>query len=1140
MKGDFSRFASPGEYAYSRVLMQQGRLQTDADLNAQAEIQAKAQAEIIRDLLGPAGGASDAGFRIRGHMGLVFHTEHPGAVIEHSTTARLSGHSYTVEGWIRRKPGSGFGEIVVCRGAGREGGGGFHFGVDEGGRLTFKVIQRLGRAHAGRRDTIETFEAVDLVGAAIVPEDRFIHVAAVVRDDVVRLFVNGRLDVERAVGARTAFDAAPAHVGMGFPGAIDGLHLWRAAFGPELMLLRAQGDTLFNVIDIEPEWRLSDLAKLMDAARRRRETFETVEEDVEIAAAEQADHRHARGVHHAVAGPSPTLGEAHLSICAGRYYIDGLPSAMRRTSSFTDQPDLPGAALPPLSLRERHRGPYLAYLESTEVVVTAQEDAGLQDTAFGLADTALRLQTLSRVRLSVASDLAELDAGRPSGALRFQRIPGRALGEPRLIRVEVHDAGYASPTTYAELVEGAGFALHSLTATGRAVLGDRTFGDDGLWRVDRPIVLIHESGEEKFIHGRVRGHELGPDGRVALALALEAPLPAHAPEHPKRWRIMPISTVKWSADNGAFAAKLLSIEADALQLTVPNLTERSEALYAGDHLEVTDEETTLRLALAPLRRVVEADLNDDESALCVTLAHPATDPLGREPDARLAHRPLVRRWDGIEHLTDRGGLAKVHPFEALRLGGGVEVQFGPGFYCAGAAWTCPVRDDRLDWPSDAEGEPRLLPAQHGVVRRAELAHVWFHPTEVSVKDLRRTFSPLARRRPSEHAVVIDEGLFVVSEEGAEEEVVGVSFPTEEVDDLGGGLSVELAEEFGLSPLPSDACAFTRTPDAGGGWRFTGAQLAVRHPAHRWIDIDTPSDIGRWIGLIGLTDRIALLTEEHLWLYEPGARTWERRRSPEVSGLNAAAMSAVDGRLHIMGVENSSVQGWHFAYDMAADDWSTLTPSPKSNRKIALAAMGGKLYAAGGLHSVTRRPSDSFEVYHPEEDRWEPRPALPHPTSHAALAASAGRLYLFGGTSGGVLGRRPATTDRTVVYSPSLDRWSPGPTLRVPRHGAVAVATEDRLHLLGGSGDDHKSPPMESLDVGATAWVEAVQPVGRGDVAAASLSGALYLVSREPRDDGDFRLEACAMETVLYLHEPIAKTRSFTAKGLGMDPGDVTS
>ena len=165
-------------------------------------------------------------------------------------------------------------------------------------------------------------------------------------------------------------------------------------------------------------------------------------------------------------------------------------------------------------------------------------------------------------------------------------------------------------------------------------------------------MLIHESGEEKRIHGRVRRHERDADGRAELTLTLEAPLPEGAPEHPRRWRLAPISTFKWSKDNGAFAAKVLSIEADALQLTLPNLTERSEAVSAGDHLEVVDEEATLRLLPGPLCKIAQAELDDDEAALRVTLTHPATDPLGREPEARLDRRPLVRRW-GRRRASDR-------------------------------------------------------------------------------------------------------------------------------------------------------------------------------------------------------------------------------------------------------------------------------------------------------------------------------------------------------------------------------------------------------------------------------------------------------------------------------------------------------
>src|SRR4051794_14175456 len=65
MKGDFSRDTYRPSSQYSRVLMQQGRVQLDSDWNEQTSILLGYMRALTRDLFGPAAGPADAcGFRI--------------------------------------------------------------------------------------------------------------------------------------------------------------------------------------------------------------------------------------------------------------------------------------------------------------------------------------------------------------------------------------------------------------------------------------------------------------------------------------------------------------------------------------------------------------------------------------------------------------------------------------------------------------------------------------------------------------------------------------------------------------------------------------------------------------------------------------------------------------------------------------------------------------------------------------------------------------------------------------------------------------------------------------------------------------------------------------------------------------------
>ena len=65
MKGDFSRDTFAPRKHYSSVLMQQGRVQVDADWNEQQRINLHRSGTVARDLIGPSGGRiGGAGFGI--------------------------------------------------------------------------------------------------------------------------------------------------------------------------------------------------------------------------------------------------------------------------------------------------------------------------------------------------------------------------------------------------------------------------------------------------------------------------------------------------------------------------------------------------------------------------------------------------------------------------------------------------------------------------------------------------------------------------------------------------------------------------------------------------------------------------------------------------------------------------------------------------------------------------------------------------------------------------------------------------------------------------------------------------------------------------------------------------------------------
>lgn len=1085
MKGDFSRLATGR--GYSRVLMQQGRLQTDADLNTQAALAAEAQAALVRDLVGPAGGPADAGFGLRGHGGFVFDGHPRGFRIERPHGVRLSGDSFTLEGWIKPAPGAVGGVIVARRGRADTPGGGFRLDLDDRGRVRFLLVERVRVTAVEAFDDDEVLiEEVDeelaeaeLTAPRALAPGRFTHVAVVAHEGRLRLHLDGGLAAERSLGACAPFAAAPVRVGAGFRGVLDGLHLWRVAFGPELLHLRARGAPLADLVEFEPEWRLSHL---LDPP------------------------------HHEDGPPAeaPAAAQPELVVGRGRYYVEGMASEMEHDTFLQDQPQGPGVSLPHPALIARRRGPHLAWLESADVVVTAHEDEGLRDPAFGPADTSARLRTVSRVRLSLGAEgLDDVRAGRPPGAVAFERAPDTTLGDAALLRVEIHEAGFASLPHDASRPSRQGFALHHLGEDGRAVLEDAAFGEEALWRPGRPVEVVRP--EDGLVHpAHVRRVHTGDDGRTRLELdwasASDDRVGGRA-----GWRLRPLATFKWSCDNTAFAAPVIGFDPGGRELRLPDGGGALDVLAAGDSVEVGDLELTLRRIPAPLHTVRHVDLDDAEDGVSVVLEASSADPLGATDAARLARRPVVRRWDAVEG-AGRRPLAPVDAHRPVRLGHGVQARFGAGWYDAGEAWTCAVRD-RLDWPRDASGAAVAMAAQHGRTRCAELATVRFDDGETVVRDLRRTFPAMAQPARWERLVRVDLGPAHAPE--VEVEALATE-PLVETQQL-----VEVVVEAPSAPRePAGACMLSRRPEPAEGWRVASGRVVARRPEPRWAARRSSGvRLSGPLAAAALGRRLAVLDREGAhWSFDPATSAWETRAPLAMSGFGPSSLAQLHGRLHVLGYDGAYGGTWHTSYDAQADAWREHAALADHRREACVCAAGDLLYAAGGREGPSKHASAAFHAYDPAEDRWRPRPSLPHAATKAALASWGGRIHLFGGMADRPFpgGGRPSASRRTATFSPSLDAWREGPDLPEARFGAVAVATEERLHLLGGEGDGRRRAAALAMDPTSLHWLEAPQPFAQGHLAAAAAEGVVYVLQAE--GDEEFRLESCEVEDVFYVHE----------------------
>lgn len=133
---------------------------------------------------------------------------------------------------------------------------------------------------------------------------------------------------------------------------------------------------------------------------------------------------------------------------------------------------------------------------------------------------------------------------------------------------------------------------------------------------------------------------------------------------------------------------------------------------------------------------------------------------------------------------------------------------------------------------------------------------------------------------------------------------------------------------------------------------------------------------------------------------------------------------------------------HQVFDAASGAWSTASPCPLARNSATGAAIGGKLYLAGGRR-VGEGNSTRLDRYDPAADRWETLAPMPKGAGGLGGAAHRGRLYVFGGEGG------PGMIAECWSYDPMTDAWRAEPAMRTPRHGLAGVALADGVYAIGG-------------------------------------------------------------------------------------------
>lgn len=173
------------------------------------------------------------------------------------------------------------------------------------------------------------------------------------------------------------------------------------------------------------------------------------------------------------------------------------------------------------------------------------------------------------------------------------------------------------------------------------------------------------------------------------------------------------------------------------------------------------------------------------------------------------------------------------------------------------------------------------------------------------------------------------------------------------------------------------------------------------------------------------------------------------------------------------VENPLLVGWeNVNADIPTPRWYTVH-----------AVVDGKLYVIGGWDTndgYGAPPVGVNEMYDPATNTWYTKAPMPVPVRGAACAAIGKKIYVAGGSR--TKRDVPDYCDVLQIYDTTTDSWTIGPPMPTPRDLVTGFAVEGKFHVIGGSKDNPANPGQlvnawehEVYDPEINAWYSANPP-----------------------------------------------------------------
>jgi len=204
-------------------------------------------------------------------------------------------------------------------------------------------------------------------------------------------------------------------------------------------------------------------------------------------------------------------------------------------------------------------------------------------------------------------------------------------------------------------------------------------------------------------------------------------------------------------------------------------------------------------------------------------------------------------------------------------------------------------------------------------------------------------------------------------------------------------------------------------------------------------------------------------------YDPSTDTW-KPKAPLPAPRAIGGSAVVRNKIYVVG--GSAEIGWFVTpsaavaiYDPKTDTWASGADMPTPRIGLAVAAVNGLIYAAGGSNrDLGIYSSKIVERYNPETDQWTRVADLPVVLDFVSATALNGKFYVIGGLINppDQYNGTARSSNAVYRYNPDTDKWSRVADMSVERFGHATASLDGQVYVVGGR-TSREGPSVTSVE-----------------------------------------------------------------------------